>query len=273
MSDLGGPREERERERAPSRTAVLVLARSPRVEARLKGLDRGRSAGSGSRLFRASLGRTIRAARLVAGADLHVAIAPEDRRAVRRATKRAPANRFLQTGATFGERVENAVSRLRDLGYTHVVVLAGDCPGISARHVARAQKALVEDDVVLGPSADGGLYLLGLRTESLDGLALRSVPWRTEDVRRAVESRALARSLSVRVLDRLDDIDDSRSARCFLRDALARARRDAASFLDVLSLLREALRREFSSTPDVLPIRIGHMHDVAILWRRPPPRD
>lgn len=249
------------------RVAVLVLARSPRIEAQLKDLERtGR--GAGSRLFDASLRRTLTAAREAAPADLHVAVAPEDRNAVRRAVRVSGAKRFLQDGDTFGERVANAVGHLRTSGYSRVVVLAGDCPGIRRHHVVSAVKSLAAHSVVLGPSGDGGLYLLGLDTAAIDCVDLRAVPWLTSDVADAMTRSAAQASLSLRRLDRLDDVDDPRSASALLRHLAVRLSTGSSA---IVALLREALRTVLPLQPQAAHAVVHHVHDLAVLWRRPPP--
>ena len=249
------------------RVAILVLARSPRVEARLKNLERT-GGGAGSRLFDASLRRTLAAARAAAPADLHVAVAPEDRNAARRAVRVVGAKRFLQDGNTFGERVANAVDHLRASGYSRVVVLAGDCPGIRRHHVVTAVASLAAHSVVLGPSGDGGLYLLGLDAAALDRVDLRAMPWLTSQVGDALARSAAQESLPLERLDRLDDVDDPISAIELLRDLAVRFSIDATS---IVALLREALRAALPIRPRATLAVVHHAHDVAIPWRRPPP--
>jgi len=48
-----------------------------------------------------------------------------------------------------------------DMGYEHVVMLNGDGPTLPKEYVRAAFEALRSSDVVLGPTKDGGYYLIG----------------------------------------------------------------------------------------------------------------
>src|SRR5205807_1266758 len=100
--------------------------------------------------------RVAEAVRSLGGADLLVVGAA--------APGRPPGVRRLeQRGASFGERLRNALADARGLGYREVVAVPGDVPGLSAAHLRAAFAALGRHPVVLGPSPDGGVYLLGTR--------------------------------------------------------------------------------------------------------------
>src|SRR4051812_23555034 len=77
----------------------------------------------------------------------------------------ADARRVPQGGTGFGPRLEAAM-RAAFAGFPGgagpLVVVGTDVPGLAAAHLARALSLLEEDAdrVVLGPSPDGGFYLL-----------------------------------------------------------------------------------------------------------------
>lgn len=70
-----------------------------------------------------------------------------------------------QRGAELGERMRNCFEML--LGgagsYDRVIMIGADVPHIDAAHIDEADRTLRDHDVVLGPSADGGYYLIALR--------------------------------------------------------------------------------------------------------------
>lgn len=70
-----------------------------------------------------------------------------------------------QSGGDFGSRLEEAMNDAFARGAGPLVVVGTDVPGLAGRHVARALALLAEDPdrVVLGPSPDGGFYLLAVR--------------------------------------------------------------------------------------------------------------
>jgi len=86
-----------------------------------------------------------------------------------------------------------------------VCIVGTDIPGITPSTLGDAFDALTARDVVLGPTEDGGYYLVGLsepRPELFD-----DVPWSTEAVFDVTIQRAKAEGLSVAVIDPLADVD------------------------------------------------------------------
>lgn len=70
-----------------------------------------------------------------------------------------------QRGAELGERMRNCFEVLLDGAdsYDRVIMIGADVPHIDAAHIEEADRTLCDHDVVLGPSADGGYYLIALR--------------------------------------------------------------------------------------------------------------
>ncbi|NQV60340.1 MAG: glycosyltransferase [Alphaproteobacteria bacterium] len=58
-----------------------------------------------------------------------------------------------------------------------VVLVGGDIPDLDRRHIAQALQALKRADVVFGPAADGGFWLVGLRRGRWAGQLFRQVRW------------------------------------------------------------------------------------------------
>jgi len=90
---------------------------------------------------------------------------------------------------------------------TSTVVIGTDCPGLTSAHLDQAFAALHSADLVLGPTADGGYYLLGAR-EPFPQL-FEDMPWSTEQVLAETLARAAAAGLRVAQLARLRDLDTS----------------------------------------------------------------
>jgi 2-phospho-L-lactate guanylyltransferase (CobY/MobA/RfbA family) len=82
-----------------------------------------------------------------------------------------------QEGATFADRLRGALARAFAEGSGPVLMVGGDSPGLEAAHLRRALEILsgTPDAVVLGPAADGGVYLLGAN-QPFDS-ALAAVRW------------------------------------------------------------------------------------------------
>ena len=109
-----------------------------------------------------------------------VAYAPDDGRAALEAIfKDDGLLWFAQRGEDLGARIESAASHAFSRGRGPVVVVGTDSPTLPPSFVGRAFASLAseESDVALGPTEDGGYYLIGLR-EPLEGL-FRNVEWST----------------------------------------------------------------------------------------------
>ena len=79
---------------------------------------------------------------------------------------------FLQEGKDLGERMRNAFSARFQDGYKRVVIIGSDSPSLPVAYIRQAFTS--ERDVVLGPSADGGYFLIGMKGQLVnlfDGIA------------------------------------------------------------------------------------------------------
>lgn len=68
----------------------------------------------------------------------------------------------LQKGKHLGERMLEAFRVGFEESFRRVVIIGSDCPALSDKHLTSAFQKLEFHDVVLGPSQDGGYYLLGM---------------------------------------------------------------------------------------------------------------
>lgn len=70
---------------------------------------------------------------------------------------------FPQAGAGLGEKMHNALSHVLDLGYDAALLTGADLPLMTSAHLESGFAALTEADVTLGPTSDGGYYLVGMK--------------------------------------------------------------------------------------------------------------
>lgn len=86
----------------------------------------------------------------------------------------------VQAGDDLGHRMRNAFAAGFASGYGPVVIIGTDLPGLSSELLQAAFDAMRDHDAVIGPTHDGGYYLLGLH-EPLDAL-FRDKLWSTSTV-------------------------------------------------------------------------------------------
>ncbi len=113
-------------------------------------------------------------------------------------------------------------------GFTPVVLVGNDIPGLSAGHITEALDASRRAGAVFGPAADGGYYLLALRRlrPSHEHRLFRdSIPWGSDGVLRTSEALATRLGLRTRRIRVEWDLDTAAD----LASLRARAARDPAA--------------------------------------------
>jgi len=110
----------------------------------------------------------------------------------------------LQRGADLGARMYNALVAGLDR-FERVVLVGSDCPSIDGDYLRQALLALDQDDIVLGPAADGGYTLVGARRvprEMFEGIS-----WGTAAVFNETTLRLQRSGVAWSALPVLHDID------------------------------------------------------------------
>jgi rSAM/selenodomain-associated transferase 1 len=113
-----------------------------------------------------------------------------------------------QRGDAFGERLSAATEDLLRLGFDSLCLIDSDSPTVPEKAFAQAVKFLssAEDSVVLGPSDDGGYYLIGLK--KLHRRLFEGIDWSTGRVLEQTVAAARAIELPVHLLPTWFDVDD-----------------------------------------------------------------
>jgi uncharacterized protein len=88
-----------------------------------------------------------------------------------------------------------------------VVLVGADIPALDARHVAAAFHLLGRHDLVFGPAADGGFWLVGARHPQHLPPLFERVRW-SGPYALADSLAGLPRRIKVGYADRLEDVDD-----------------------------------------------------------------
>jgi uncharacterized protein len=110
-----------------------------------------------------------------------------------------------QDGADLGERMFTAFLDAFSNGADRALLMGTDCPGITAQILEKGFQELERSDLVLGPAADGGYYLIGLKRVHPE--LFFKAPWGTEKVLERTVEIARLQGLSAGFVDRLRDVD------------------------------------------------------------------
>ena len=114
-----------------------------------------------------------------------------------------------------GQRMQAAFQNAFQSGCRKVVLLGTDIPELKADHLEDALNALMDQDLVLGPSTDGGYWLMGLRRPAN---VFHGIKWGTEEVLDQTISLAKEQGLSVHLIDPLTDLDTEEDLRGWRHD-------------------------------------------------------
>ena len=116
---------------------------------------------------------------------------------------------FPQEGKNLGERMLNAFQYAFARGYKNVAILGSDSPTLPLKNIDEAFEKLSKSDLVLGPSEDGGYYLIGL-THAHRGL-FDKIEWSSSSVMQATIERAEKLRLQYKLLSVWYDIDTKKT--------------------------------------------------------------
>jgi rSAM/selenodomain-associated transferase 1 len=112
----------------------------------------------------------------------------------------------LQGGGDLGARMARSFRRrlIRE-GRPYAVLMGSDLPTLPCAPVRQALHALRQVPMVLGPTGDGGYYLVGL-TRPVPAL-FRGIPWSTAKVQKATLQAAQTAGVPLKLVQAWDDID------------------------------------------------------------------
>ncbi len=115
----------------------------------------------------------------------------------------------IQHPGDLGERMEASFREAFAAGASKAIIIGSDCPELSGELLLQAFDALDHADFVIGPTPDGGYYLLGMK--QLESSVFHGIEWSTETVRSTTVEKIRAAGLScaeMRVLSDLDTEED-----------------------------------------------------------------
>ncbi len=110
-----------------------------------------------------------------------------------------------QEGQTLGDRMRNAFDTTFAEGAVQTVIIGTDVPELHAAVIAEAFLLLQRHDVVVGPSTDGGYYLLGMKNPTKH--LFEGIVWSTGSVLADTVRLLQAQNLTHSLLKELQDVD------------------------------------------------------------------
>jgi len=114
--------------------------------------------------------------------------------------------KFAQSGNGLGIRMQAAFEALFNKGYQHICIIGSDCYELTPDIILQAFDTLHQYNVVIGPSADGGYYLLGL--SRMQPSLFTNIEWSTNKVLQQTINACIIADCPHALLPLLQDIDD-----------------------------------------------------------------
>lgn len=186
--------------------AVAIMAKAPTAGAVKTRLIPPLTASEAAHLYRCFLLDKIEQVRALKDAHATIAYTPVEAREVFETL--APGFALLpQRGQDLGARLANGLAELLAQGHSGAIAIDSDTPTLPTAYLQQGVDLLTraEADVVVGPSDDGGYYLIGVRAPRPELFA--DMPWSTPAVLPETIRRARTAGLTTASLPEWFDVD------------------------------------------------------------------
>lgn len=124
---------------------------------------------------------------------------------------------FPQQGKDLGEKMLNSFRYLHKKGYTKVALIGADIPQIQPSDIRESFEILENCDIVLGPTIDGGYYLIGMDNVYKD-LFEDKLKWGNKSVLEGTIDIANGLNLEIGFTNKLRDIDTKEDLLVFMKE-------------------------------------------------------
>jgi len=141
-----------------------------------------------------------------------------------------------QVGKSFGERFSNAIKAVFEKGFDSVITVGNDTPQLRKHHILQAANEIHKNKCVVGPSVDGGFYLMGVSKKQFGEISFLDLPWQTKSLEKTISLQFAAAQTEVIKLEILLDIDSTSD----LKTLLKLSRFISKKLLSILSSLLNA---------------------------------
>jgi len=219
--------------------ALAVMAKAPiagQVKTRLMPLL---TAGEAAELSRSLLVDQLNHVQELVVADLYLAFAPDDGRSLMQQLTPACFHLFPQQGDNLSSRMAAVFERLFQMGHKNIALIGGDLPPVPLRFFNQAYAFLESSEkrVVLGPSRDGGYYLVGSNRPTPE--IFQGMSWSHSEVLKETQNRLASLRVAYCLLPLwfdIDTVDDLRYLESFSDKALKEAMTNTLPLLQRLGV-------------------------------------
>ena len=186
-------------------TDLIVYLKSPepgKVKTRLQPHYSPEEAAS---LYRGFIEDTVETVSSIGADRCWAAYTPADARSGIEAIFPSDWNLAPQVGDDLGSRMLQSLNASIASGADKAILIGSDIPSLPGSHIASAISRLENADVVLGPTNDGGFYLIGIRSTLPDVFA--DVTWSTDNAFEQTAEGIRSKELMMSLIPPWNDID------------------------------------------------------------------
>ncbi len=112
-----------------------------------------------------------------------------------------------QRGVDLGQKMKNALIQAFDQGFDRVIIIGSDSPDLPGEFIDQAFLSLKTYDAAIGPSFDGGYYLIGFNSNTFLPTAFDGIQWSTGAVFRETICKLKEAGIKTYELPEWRDID------------------------------------------------------------------
>lgn len=192
------------------RTCVIVFAKRPVPNQVKTRLIPKLSAEQAALLYRSFLKDWCELLSDLSTVDLIVAYTPEGSQPDLEALIGNAVAYIPQVGDDLGERLTSAAKWGLENGYDKTIITGSDSPTLPIAYISEAVDSLTSCDVVIGPSVDGGYYLIGFSKQNITAVVptiFEGIAWSTADVFQQTIERIHTSNAKLHLLPPWYDVD------------------------------------------------------------------
>ena len=192
------------------KTCVIIFAKNPMPNQVKTRLIPALSPEQAATLYTAFLTDWCEALAKLRDVDRIVAYTPTEARSDLQTLIGSDAIYIPQIGADLGKRLTSATQWATEQGYTQIFLVGSDSPTLPISYISKASKLLDSRDIVIGPSTDGGYYLIGFSTTNIAmtvPFIFEKIAWSTADVFQQTVARIQSLKATLGLLPPWYDID------------------------------------------------------------------
>jgi uncharacterized protein len=138
-----------------------------------------------------------------------------------------------QSGKDLGEKMANAFCNVFAEKISRAVLIGSDIPDLPIELLIKGMTELSRHDSVIGPSHDGGYYLIGFRSDTFTADIFRNIVWSTDKVCVDTKRKLAEQGLNTYILPQWRDVDTYEDL-MDLKDALLNSRSSAKATYNYL---------------------------------------